>query len=260
MRESPRQYDPRPSGQTTCPASPWGDHVHGHIATAATRDAASTRICAGQRLRLSVEGRAVKPSAQPTLVRTQHLPHQRKRPWAAEAVRSGGYLLLSGRSLRRSVEVTSDDCQELVNVERLDQEIRSARREELVDGHRVRVAAEDDDRDRGGGWDGSKLEQDLLAVGVGKAVVEQDEGRLVVDRRLDAVPAGHGGMQLDVRAPVLEQALEEEDVVLVVVDVQHDAVHGAGTVRGAGSAPWSCPVAKKASSWPGWVRSSGLVG
>src|SRR6266567_1173951 len=170
----------------------------------------------------------------------------RGRPW--KAVCSGGP--------RRSVEVTSDDCQELVNVERLDQEIRSARREEFIDGHRVRVAAEDDDRDRGGGWSGGELEQDLLAVGVGKAVVEQDQGRLVVDRRLDAVAAGHGSVQLDVRAPLLELAPEEEDVVLVVVDVQHDVVHGAGTVRGAGSAQWSSPAAKESSSWPSSVRSS----
>jgi hypothetical protein len=74
----------------------------------------------------------------------------------------------------------------------------------------------------------------LLAAGVGKAVVEQDKGGLAVDRHSDAVAAGHGGVQLDVGALALEQAPEEEDVVLVVVDVEHDAVHGAFKVADDG--------------------------
>jgi hypothetical protein len=44
--------------------------------TAVARDRASQRISAGQRCLPRIEGeRSVKPSAQPTLVRTQHLPH-----------------------------------------------------------------------------------------------------------------------------------------------------------------------------------------
>jgi hypothetical protein len=83
------------------------------------------------------------------------------------------------------VEVASDDGHEPVNVERLDQVIRSARREEFVDDHRVRVAAEDDDRDRGRGLGGGELAQDLPAVDVGKAVVEQDKDRRVMTARPD---------------------------------------------------------------------------
>ena len=93
------------------------------------------------------------------------------------------------------MEVTSDDCQELVNVERLDQEIRSARREEFVDGHRVRVAAEDDDRDRGGGGGSSKLEQDLLA-GCQKLL---DETSKLVDANSDL-----GGALDDARLEVVQ--------------------------------------------------------
>ena len=57
----------------------------------------------------------------------------------------------------RSVEVAADDGQELVSLERLAQEIRSARRHDLIDGCRVRIAAENDDRNRGGGRDGGEL-------------------------------------------------------------------------------------------------------
>ena len=49
-----------------------------------------------------------------------------------------------------SGEVTADDGQELVDVERLGQEIGGARGEEFGDGRLAGVAAEDDDRDRGG--------------------------------------------------------------------------------------------------------------
>jgi hypothetical protein len=96
---------------------------------------------------------------------------------------------------------------------------------------------------------------ELLAI----AVIEQDEARLVVDRRRDAVAAGHGGAQLDVGALALEQTLDDQDVVRTVVDVQHDAVHGIGAVREAGPAWRSGPAATESSSRPSSVRSSGLV-
>ena len=65
----------------------------------------------------------------------------------------------------------------------------------------------------------------------GRRLSSRIEGRLAVDRHPDAVAAGHRGVQQDVGALALEQAPEEDDVVVVVVDVEHDAVHSAGTFR-----------------------------
>jgi hypothetical protein len=45
-------------------------------------------------LALGEEGRAVKPSAQPTLVRTQHLPHQRKDSLTSSYMVKGSLLLV----------------------------------------------------------------------------------------------------------------------------------------------------------------------
>jgi CheY-like chemotaxis protein len=163
------------------------------------------------------------------------------------------------RMLDRLGDITSYDRQELVDVERLGQELGGARRQEILDRLPAGVAAEDDDRDRGGGGVGGELTQDLLAAGVGKAVVEQDEGRLDVGRRLDAVSSGACRVQLDVRAPAREQAPDDHDAVPVVVDVEHGAAHGAGAVR-CGWPGWrSCPAATESSSWPSAARSSGLV-
>src|ERR1700727_1555809 len=100
-------------------------------------------------------------------------------------------LVSSRRSRRRrSVEVAAEDGQELLGLERLAQEIGGARRQEITDGRRVRVPAENDDRNRGGGRGGGEIAQDLLAGGVRKAVVEQDEAGPAVDRPPDARVAG----------------------------------------------------------------------
>ena len=57
-----------------------------------------------------------------------------------------------------------------------------------------------------------------------------------VARHPYAVGAGRGRAQLDIRAGVPEQALDEQDIVLVIVDVKHDAAHDADGVRVAGPA------------------------
>ena len=130
------------------------------------------------------------------------------------------------------MEVTSDDGQELVNVERLGQEVRGARARSssTVTGSASPL----------------RMTTGIAAVAGVAASWRRMCSPLVSGRRLssrmragwssiaalDAVAAGHGGVQLDVRAAALEQALDEQDVVLIVVDVQHDAVHGIGAARG----------------------------
>jgi len=63
-------------------------------------------------------------------------------------------------------------------------------------------------------------------------------GRPAVGRRPGAVASGLGRVQLDVRAGALEQALDDQNVVLVIVDVKHDAVHGADV--GAWDGAFAC--------------------
>lgn len=63
---------------------------------------------------------------------------------------------------------------ELAGLERLAKEIRGARRKEFPDGGRVRVAAENDDRNRSGGRGGGEMAQDLLAAGA--AAAEREPG------------------------------------------------------------------------------------
>ena len=73
--------------------------AHGRIADAAARDRASQRISAGQPCVAQIEGeRSVKPSAQPTLVRTQHLPPPvETAPWLRKRARGAVFVLVTSR-------------------------------------------------------------------------------------------------------------------------------------------------------------------
>ena len=93
----------------------------------------------------------------------------------------------------------------------------------------------------------------------GRRLSSRMRAGLVRRRRRDAVAAGAGRVQLDVREGLPEKTLDDQDVVQVIVDVQHDAAHGAGADREAESAWRSCPAATESSSRPSSERSSGLV-
>src|SRR6266852_5842903 len=77
-----------------------------------------------------------------------------------------------------------------------------------------------------------------------------------------AAVAGPGGeLAQDLLAAGAGEALDDQDVVLVVVDVQDGAVHGAvaGAARDGCAAWWWRAAAAESSIWPSSVRSSGLV-
>jgi hypothetical protein len=79
--------------------------VHGRMTDGVSPFAASRRVCAGRRGVARVgRGRSVKPSAQPTLVRTQHLPPP------AKTARLLRILALAGRFYSVPVCVTLERC------------------------------------------------------------------------------------------------------------------------------------------------------
>lgn len=79
--------------------------------------------------------------------------------------------------IRGSVNVAVDHGQELVNIERLREELGGTDREGFTAGAGC-VATDDNDGDPGCGFCGGELAQDYAASGVGEVIVEDDEGRL----------------------------------------------------------------------------------